>query len=118
MCIDAASDEKLAAALDPCDPPLGFAFYAPQFTKEVVCEDAETDVKAISRAQITYTGDTAYRIDVRTHFEPPLKHGREISGGREGKWVGACPADMRPGDLVIGDEPKTNVLEELAKPKE
>jgi hypothetical protein len=34
MCIDDTTDAKLAAAYDPCDPPLYFAFYSPQFTKE------------------------------------------------------------------------------------
>ena len=116
MCIDATTDEKLAALYDACDPPLSFAFYSPQFTWELVCEVASADFKSISRAKITFAGDTAYRIEVRTRLEPALKSEGEYSGGREGKWLGACPADMRPGDLIVGDEPKINILEELAKP--
>jgi hypothetical protein len=115
MCIDATTDEKFAAAYDPCDPPLYFAFYSPQFTKELVCEAVVADFKATSRATISFTGDTAYRIAVRTRLEPALKREGEYSGGREGKWVSACPADMRPGDLIVGDEPKINVLEKLTK---
>ncbi len=112
MCIDDTTDGKLAAAYDPCDPPLDFAFYAPQFTSELVCEAAfEPGVKAISRSKISFAGDTAYRIEVSTRFKPALKGEGEYSGVRDGKWLGECPADMRPGDLVIGDEPKYNVLE-------
>jgi hypothetical protein len=115
MCIDDTTDAKLAAAYDPCDPPLEFAFYAPQFTKEVVCEAAVGDGKAISHSTVTFTGDTAYRIEVRSRFLPALKGEGEYSGGREGKWVGACPADMRPGDLIIEDTPSMNVLDKLTK---
>ena len=108
MCIDDATDGKLAAAYDPCGLPLDFVFYAPQFTGDLVCEAAvEPGVKATSRSKITFTGDTAYRIEVSTHFEPPLKGEGEYSGGRDGKWMGECPADLQPGDLVIGDEPKS-----------
>jgi hypothetical protein len=116
MCIDTTTDETLAALYDACDPPLFFAFYSPQFTRELVCEAAVADFKTISRAKITFAGDAAYRIEVRTRLEPALKGEGEYSGGREGKWLGACPADMRPGDLIVGDEPKINILEELAKP--
>jgi hypothetical protein len=62
MCIDAATDEKLAAIYDPCDPPFILMFYAPQFTKVVVCEAfIDTDLKMVSRSQITFTGYTAYQ---------------------------------------------------------
>jgi len=115
MCIGDTTDDKLAAAYDPCDVPLFFGFYAPQFTNELVCETAAPDVKATSRSKVTFTGDTAYHIEVKSRLEA-LKSVGEYSGGRDGKWVGACPADMRPGDLIVGDEPKINVLEELAKP--
>lgn len=117
MCIDAATDEKLAVAYDPCDVPLFFAFYAPQFKKELLCETEAADVKVRSRSKVTFTGDTAYHIEVRTRLEPALKGEGDYSGGRDGKWVGACPTDTRPGDLIVGDEPKINVLEELAKPE-
>lgn len=117
MCIDTKTDEKLAAAYDPCDPPVFLMFYAPQFTKEVVCEATiDAHLKMVSRSRITFTSDMAYRIEVKTRFEPSLKHEGEISGGREGKWVKACPSDMRPGDLTIEGLPKDNVFEELAKP--
>lgn len=113
MCIDATTDAKLAAAYDPCDVPLFFALYSPQFTKEVVCEAAVGDDKAVSNSTVTFTGDTAYRIDVRSRFLSVPKGKGDFSGGREGKWVGACPSDMRPGDLTIGDQPKENVLDKL-----
>ena len=116
MCIDDTTDAKLAAAYDACDPPLDFIFFLPQFKTELVCEISAADVKIKSRAKITFTGNTAYRIEVKTRFEPARKGEGDFSGGREGKWVGACPTDMRPGDLIVGDEPNIYVLEELAKP--
>ena len=85
-------------------------------SKELVCETEAADIKVRSRSKVTFTGDTAYHIDVRTRLEPALKGEGEYSGGREGKWVVACLADTHPGDLIVGEEPKINVLEELAKP--
>ncbi len=116
MCIDETTDEKLVAAYDPCDPPLFFIFYTPQFTREVVCKSDEPGFKAMSRATITFTGNTAYRIEVRTRLEPARKGEGDIVGGRTGKWVGECPADMLPGDIVIGDNPKLNVFDKIAHP--
>jgi hypothetical protein len=113
MCIDASTDAKLAASYDPCDTPLFFALYSPQFTKEVVCEAPVGDDKAVSNSTVTFTGDAAYRIDVRSRFLSAPKGKGDFSGYREGKWVGACPSDMHPGDLIIGDEPKENVLDKL-----
>ena len=119
MCIDEATDEKLAKAYDPCDPPLFFASYTPQFTKELVCKLDEQPFKFTSRTTITFSGNTAYRIELTIRLEPAPKGKGEISGsGREGKWVGECPVDMQPGDIVIGDNPKLNVFDKIAHPDE
>ena len=52
---------------------------------------------------ITFSGDTSYVAESHTRFEPPLMGHAESRNTQEGKWVGACPADMQPGDMVMTD---------------
>jgi hypothetical protein len=57
------------------------------------------------RGDITFTGNSAYREEIKTHFEPPL-HGRSDSVSvNDAKWTGACAADMKPGDIVSRPSP-------------
>jgi hypothetical protein len=57
------------------------------------------------RGDIAFTGNTAYREDIKTHFEPPL-HGRsDVTSVHDAKWTGACAADMKPGDIVSRPSP-------------
>ena len=74
------------------------------------------DSQATSHSTITYTGNTAYRAEVRAHFEPPFMGKTDSTTTQQAKWTGACPPDMRPGDLVTGNGVKIN-LRDLAAGK-
>jgi len=74
------------------------------------------DSQATSHSTITYTGNTAYRAEVRAHFEPPFMGRSDSTTTQQAKWIGACPPDMRPGDLVTGNGVKIN-LRDLAAGK-
>jgi Protein of unknown function (DUF3617) len=50
---------------------------------------------------ITFVGNTSTHTDTTTHFDPPMFGQTDRSSTQDGKWIGACPADMKPGDLVI-----------------
>ena len=49
---------------------------------------------------ITFTSDTSYRHVAATHFDPPLFGRADSTSELEGKWLGPCAADMRPGDVI------------------
>lgn len=72
--------------------------------------------QATSHSTITYTGNSAYRAEVRAHFEPPFMGKTDSTTTQQAKWIGACPSDMRPGDLVTGNGVKIN-LRDLATGK-
>jgi hypothetical protein len=66
---------------------------------DTVCKIGATTTTAHSVTLLT--GDTAYHEDASTHFDPPLAGKADAKSSTDGKWMGACPADMKPGDLVI-----------------
>ena len=84
-------------------------------TIDAVCQIG--DSVQTSHSRITFTGDTAYRAEVRVHSEPPFMGIRDSTAGQVGKWSGPCPADMRPGDLVTGKGLKIN-LKDMAVVKQ
>jgi hypothetical protein len=77
------------------------------FTMDTECRMG--DMKLTSHAVMTFTGDTAYRTDVQSHFDPPMMGRSDSSMTQEAKWTGPCPADMAPGDIVGPNGVKMNV---------
>ena len=77
------------------------------FTMDTECKMG--DMKLTSHAVMTFTGDTAYRTDVQSHFDPPMMGRSDSSMTQEAKWIGACPADMQPGDMIGPNGVKMNL---------
>jgi hypothetical protein len=49
---------------------------------------------------ITFTSDTSYHHVAATHSDPPLFGRADTTSEMDGKWLGPCGADMRPGDVI------------------
>jgi hypothetical protein len=67
---------------------------------------AETDCKLgptrmTSRSVTTFSGSSSYRTEVRATYDPPLAGQKEATLTMEGRHLGACPADMKPGDIEV-----------------
>jgi len=76
-------------------------------TMDSVCQmDAS---KLTSHIEMTFTGDTAYRTSIKSHYDPPLNGQRESSMSQDAKWIGPCPPDMQPGDMIGPSGIKMNV---------
>jgi hypothetical protein len=56
-----------------------------------------------------FTGDSAYHTDIKSHFDPAFLGKTDTTMTQDGKWTGDCPADMKPGDMVLGNGIKINV---------
>jgi hypothetical protein len=54
---------------------------------------------------ITFSADSAYHEDIAVHYEPPWLGKKSDSTSQDAKWVGACTAGMRPGDIVTEPSP-------------
>ena len=111
MCIDAATDAEMYklgmnASRGSCDAP---AIHRSGSTVTVgtVCKMGESQVT--TQAVTKFTGDTAYP----TKFNPPMA-GRDASAmTQDAKWAGPCPADMAPGNMLMGNGMKMNIKQML-----
>jgi hypothetical protein len=112
MCLDAATDSKLMdhamnLQKNACDKPV-MGGVGPVRTVDTVCH-INKGTQA-THMVVTYSGDAAYHIDVVSHFSP-AQMGRDVMHStQDAKWQGPCPADMKPGDMMVGPM-KINVLD-------
>jgi hypothetical protein len=57
----------------------------------------------ITKSVLTADGDTHYRTESTSTFTPPLQGQSKDSMIQEQTFIGACPANMRPGDRKLAD---------------
>jgi len=55
---------------------------------------------------ITGRFDTNYRADIKSTYNPPIHGMRESTSVIEGRWVGACLAGQKPGDVIMPGMPQ------------
>ena len=118
VCIDTATDRELmnfglGVANQLCSKR-DIKVSGSVATLNMVCTIGNS--QSTSRSTITYAGNTAYRAEVRAHFEPPFLGQSDSTTTQQAKWTGACPPDMKPGDLVTGNGVRIN-LRDLAAGK-
>jgi hypothetical protein len=76
-------------------------------TSDSVCKIRGTTVT--TTATTNFNGDSAYHTDVKSHFDPALLGKTDETMTQDGKWTGPCPANMKPGDMVLANGIKINV---------
>ncbi len=55
---------------------------------------------------ITGNFDTNYRAEVKSTYNPPVNGMRDSSSVVEGRWLGACLAGQKPGDVIMPGQPQ------------
>ena len=62
-----------------------------------------TTTRGTLTSKLRITGDlqSAYRMEVSSHHEPAVGKLADASTVIDAKWLGACPAGMKPGDLRV-----------------
>ncbi len=103
ICLDAKSEELLnrqsiATGQEACSSVQTRAT-GDQLRAKAVCNLGS--VKMTSESVTTFTGDSASMTTVHTTYDPPLAGRSQSDTRQEAKWLGACPADMKPGDVVL-----------------
>jgi hypothetical protein len=111
MCLDPATDAALikfgmGSANQICSKQ-DMSISGNVATIDAVCKIGTS--QQITHSTITYTGNTAYKTQVKARFDPPFLGKTESSTSTEARWVGPCPADMKPGDMVVGNGVKINL---------
>lgn len=115
MCIDSGTDAEMFkmgmnAARGSCDKP-SITRSGSVVTIDSTCKMGET--RMTTHAVTKFTADTAYHTEADTRMDPPMPGREAMKITQEGKWVGACPADMTPGDVAMGNGAKMNVKQML-----
>ena len=111
QCIDAATDHLLQSSTGPYSadlcPSRSVQKSADEMTIDSSCTIAGKTAK--THAVIAGSFDSAYRMMVTSQGEGAP--GSDITLSIEAKWLGPCAADQKPGDLVMGNGVKLNILD-------
>ena len=111
QCVDKKTDDLMTKELGPnqktqCSKnetrKAGDKFFV-----ESVCKIESSTVK--TRAVFTGRFDSAYKADIKSTYDPPLRGMKEASSVIEAKWLGPCKAGQRPGDISIPGMPNINM---------
>ena len=76
-------------------------------TVDTQCKIGSSNVTSTSITK--FDGDTAFHVDTKSHFDPAFMGRSDLVSVQNGKWVGPCPADMEPGDMLMGSGIKVNI---------
>ena len=107
MCIDEASDNairQLAEGMrnETCKTDK-VRREGDQLIVDAVCKLGLTRTTAMTHAVITGKFDSAYKIESKSTYDPPMRGKGEGSAVLEARWLGACKADQRPGDYILSN---------------
>ncbi len=116
MCIDQASDNALRQLAEgmrneKCETSK-VAREGDKLIVDAVCKLGQTKTTAKTHAVITGKFDSAYKIESKSTFDPPIRGKAEGTALLEAKWTGACKSDQKPGDVILPNGVKINVKSE------
>jgi len=111
LCIDETTDDAvtqqaLGMAKQSCTKQ-DIRRTGTQVVVDSVCKFGDTT--ATTHSVFTGAFDSAYKVETRSTYDPPLMGMREGNALIEAKWLGACKADQRPGDVILGNGIKINM---------
>ena len=111
MCIDSGTDSEMYkmgmnAAQGMCDKP-DISRSGSTVTVNSTCKmgNSQTTTHSVTK----FTGDSAYHTEAVTKINPPINGRGESTVMQDAKWTGPCPADMQPGDVLMGNGMKVNI---------
>jgi len=67
------------------------------------------DSTATTRTVVSGRLDSAYTVDIKSTYEPPLAGMREGSTTIDAKWLGPCNPGQKPGDVSIPGMPNISI---------
>ena len=113
MCVDQATDNplirlNLATRKETCKVSK-VRRDGDQVTVDAVCTLSKTT--ATTHAVITGKFDSAYKIESKSTYDPPLHGETEGSVSHQASWLGPCKPDQRPGDVILASGKKFNINE-------
>jgi Protein of unknown function (DUF3617) len=115
QCIDAATDQMMQSGTGQGGPPnveqqcskRDVQKSGDSVTIDSVCTRAGKTVT--SHAVVTGSFDSAYTMTVTT--QSPNMPGGGMTITMAAKWLGPCAADQKPGDMIMPNGMKINILD-------
>jgi Protein of unknown function (DUF3617) len=111
QCVDAATDPMMQSSAGPYSvavcPKRDVQQSANSTTIDSTCTIAGKP--ATAHATITGSFDSAYTMTVTSKSE--ALPGTNMTITINGRWLGPCTADEKPGDIIFSDGRKVNILE-------
>jgi len=114
QCTDATTDKKMSTAFSPsgndtCSKQ-DIQKTATGYVTDSVCTVSGTTIT--SHAEITGDFNSAYTVKLTSKNDrPPAGVPRDSTTTIEAKWLGACKADQKPGDIMMPGGMKMNILD-------
>jgi hypothetical protein len=56
--------------------------------------------RVTTKAIVTLIDDTRYHVDITERADPAFNGRSDAVIAQDAKWLGPCPSDMKPGDVV------------------
>ena len=112
-CTDAATDKQMSTSFSPGKETCSrqdIQKTATGYVSDSICGVAGMTIT--SHAEITGDFNSAYTVKMTSRSEGgPSGVPRDSATTIEAKWLGACKADQKPGDIVMPGGMKMNILE-------
>jgi hypothetical protein len=112
-CTDATTDKQMSTSFSPGKDTCAkqdIQKTATGYVSDSVCSVAGMTIT--SHAEITGDFNAAYTVKSSSHSEGGRAGAaRDTTTMIEAKWLGACKADQKPGDIVMPGGMKMNILE-------
>jgi hypothetical protein len=110
-CTDETTDKEMSAAASPMGKEIcsrqDIQKTATGYVSDSVCGVA--GVTVTSHAEITGDFNSAYTVKSTSHSERGAAGVRDTTSTIEAKWLGACKADQKPGDIMMPGGMKMNI---------
>jgi hypothetical protein len=112
-CTDASTDKQMSTSFSPGKETCSrqdVQKTAAGYVSDTVCSVAGMTIT--SHAEITGDFNSAYTVKSTSHSEGGMTgKSHDSTTTIEAKWLGACKADQKPGDIVMPGGMKMNVMD-------
>lgn len=80
-------------------------------TADGVCSlpGQQGNINMTSHSETRFDGDTSFTSNGTVKYDPPIGGQSEIKVSTQGRWVGACAAGQKPGDMILPDGRTVNM---------
>jgi hypothetical protein len=116
MCLDDTVQKEMfdmgAGAMKGMCSKHEFKMSGNRGTGDFICDFGGSRMHSKSTMQMT--GNTGYRTEIHTTYDPPFMGQRETTTVLTARHIGACKAGQRPGDMILPNGQTLNVRDTMS----